>query len=150
LTRAPVISAERWRDNWRVIAPPETVAVEVARLPWRSRRTARGLRALPAGTPVVLLLPAPASLHRSRAVAREAAIQLEREYMAFPSARAPAYLVEDAAASSGYFVRTALVTPPRIRFPNVVGAATKLARTACRWRLLRHVAPGRIVVGRRV
>ena len=139
----------RWQDNLRMIAPPEAVPGEVR---WRARdrRALRSeLQGLPSGTPVVLLSLGPGGRRRCRALAEDAGIQVEREYVAFPSARAPAYLVEDAASAWGYFVRAVLATPPRVRLPRLVDAAVRIARAVSRWPAVRMLSPGRVVVGRR-
>jgi hypothetical protein len=139
----------RWQDNVRMIAPPDAVRVEVRWRP-RDRRALRSeLWGLPAGTPVVLFSLGPGGRRRCRALAQDAGIQVEREYVAFPSARAPAYLVEDAAPAWRYFVRAVLATPPRVRFPRLVDAAVRVARGVSRWPAVRGLSPGRVVVGRR-
>jgi hypothetical protein len=140
---------DRWQDNAGMVAPPGAVPVEVRRRR-RDRRALRSeLRGLPAGTPVLLLSPGLGGGRRCRALARDAGIQVEREYVAFPSARAPAYLVEDAAPAWRYFVRAVLATPPRVRFPSLFEAAVRIARGVSRWPAVRGLSPGRVVVGRR-
>lgn len=140
---------ERWQDNAGVIAPPGAVRVEV-RWGRRDRRALRSeLQGLASGTPVVLLSLGPGGRRRCRALAEDAGIQVEREYVAFPSARAPAYLVEDAAPAWRYFVRAVLATPPRVRFPSLFEVAVRIARTVSRWPAVRRLSPGRVVVGRR-
>jgi hypothetical protein len=140
---------ERWRDNVRVLAPPGAIPVEVRRRPGERRALGAELGALPAGTPVVLLSLGPGGRRRCRALAENAGIRVEREYVAFPSARAPAYLVEDAAPAWHYFVRSVLATPPRVRFPRLIDAAVRIARGVSRWPAVRGLSPGRVVVGRR-
>jgi hypothetical protein len=93
---------------------------------------------------------APGARRRCRAFAADAAIVVDREYLAFPAAAAPAYLVEDAPAPARLFVDAVLVAPPRttLRLPIDVGLA--LLRALGGARLVRMFAPGRIVVGRRM
>ena len=73
-------------------------------------------------------------------------MDVAREYLAFPSASVPAYLVEDDLAAIRFFSDSALVAPPEsgrlIRFG--VGILRGLRSP----RLLRRVAPGRVVTGR--
>jgi hypothetical protein len=140
---------ERWRENWRMIAPAGAVRMEVPRQPKDRAALRRELGALSRGTPVVLVAAGPGGRRRCRAAAETADIDVENEYMAFPSALAPAYLVQDAPSAWRYFVRTALVTPPRIRLPRLVGSVLVLGRTLAPWWVARRVAPGRVLVGRR-
>jgi hypothetical protein len=145
-----VIHAERWEDNVGLIAPAGAVRAEVAWRPKGRRALRSELSGLPTSTPVVLLSRGPAGGRRCRALAQNAGIQVEREYLAFPSGRAPAYLVEDAPAAWRYFVRTVLATPPGMRLPSLVDAAVRVARGTSRWPSVRALSPGRVVVGRRV
>lgn len=140
---------ERWRGNWRVVSPAGAIRVDLARS-FAKRRTLRErVRDLPEGTPVVLVASAPGAIRRCRTFATEADIELEREYLAFPSAVAPAYLVEDAPAPLGVFVRTVLAFPFRSAWSAPIEAVVTLLRALSPWRLMRAIAPGRIVVGRR-
>src|SRR5919199_2753017 len=124
-----VISNERWRNNWLVVGPTGAVAVDLGRSSATKRRVhERSIRELPPATPVVLRASAPGAIRRCRRFAAEAGIELEREYLAFPSARSPAYLVEDAPSTIGIFLQTALVAPPRARFATVIEACFVLLR----------------------
>ena len=76
-------------------------------------------------------------------------MELEREYLAFPSAAAPAYLVEDAPAPVTVFLRTVLVAPPRSRLSPIIEPALGAVRALNPLWFVRAVAPGRVVVGRR-
>jgi hypothetical protein len=143
-----VISNERWRNNWLVVGPAGAVAVDLSRSA-TERLDAQSIRALPPATPVVLRASAPGAIRRCRRFAAEAGIELEREYLAFPSVASPAYLVEDAPATIDVFVQTALVTPPRTPFSTPIEACVGLVRALSPWRLIRRIAPGRVVVGRR-
>jgi hypothetical protein len=144
-----VISNERWRNNWLVVGPAGAVAVDLSRSATERRVDPRSIRELPPATPVVLRASAPGAIRRCRRFAAEAGIELEREYLAFPSVRSPAYLVEDTPATIDVFVQTALVTPPRTPFATPIEACVGLVRALSPWRLIRRIAPGRVVVGRR-
>jgi hypothetical protein len=140
-----VRGTQRWKDNWRVVAPPGAVRVGLAR-----RRGARSdVSGLPAGTPVVLVAGAPGALRRCRAFAAAANVAVEQQYLAFPSAQTPAYLVEDHPASLGLFVKTILAAPPGGVLVWPLAAGVAVLRAFHPWRLLRALAPGRVVVGRR-
>src|ERR687886_313572 len=123
-----VISNERWRNNWLVVGPAGSVAVDLGRSATRRRAQQRSIRELPIATPVVLRASAPGAIQRCRRFAADAGLELEREYLAFPSARSPAYLVEDAPSTIGIFLQTALVAPPRARFATVIEACFVLLR----------------------
>ena len=86
---------------------------------------------------------------RCKAFASAAGLELEREYLAFPTAAAPAYLVEDARASVRLFTSNVLAAPPRTRLSLPIELGVALLRAAKSWRLVRTLAPGRVVVGRR-
>jgi hypothetical protein len=138
---------ERWRDNWRVVSPAAAVLIDLP----RSRAGLASARvmvaSLAAGTPVVLLSPAPGARRRCRSFASDAGIRLSREYLAFPSAAMPAYLVEDDVAPVRAFTRSVLVAPPRAPFSPALEAGFMILRTLGRRRVMSAVAPGRVVVG---
>ena len=140
---------DRWRNNWLVVSPAGAVPVDVQRSASKRRTLKRRIRDLPPGTPVVLFGSAPGAIRRCRTFASKAGIELEREYLAFPSARAPAYLVEDAPVSVRAFVRTILVVPPQTALATPMQLGLSLLRTFSPWRPIRAIAPGRLVVGRR-
>ena len=144
-----MIGSDRWRGNWRIVSRPGTVRVDLGRSARRREAALRMVRELPTDADVVLCASAPGAARRCRAFAAESGLALEREYLAFPSAAAPAYLVEDAPAPVGVFMKAVLVTPPGIRLSGPVDACLTLARTLSPWRLVRALAPGRVAVGRR-
>jgi hypothetical protein len=144
-----VVSEGRWGENWRAVSPVGAVRVSLHRSVARRHARQDEIRCLPAGTPVVLCASAPGALGRCRRFASGAGLELERQYLAFPSADAPAYLVEDAPAPVSLFVETVLAAPPRTRFSLPIGAGLGLLRRGP-WRLFRAVAPGRVVVSRRL
>jgi len=144
-----VIGEERWRDNWHVVSPPGAVRVDLGRSGAKRRATRQRVRDLATGTPVVLFAAAPGASGRCRRFASGAGVELEREYLVFPSLASPAYLVEDAPAPVGVFVQDVLVTPPRVAFALPIEAGLRVLRAFNPWRLLRLIAPGRVVVGRR-
>jgi hypothetical protein len=98
---------------------------------------------------VVLSVAGPAAAVRCRSFAAAAGVELERQYLAFPSAGAPAYLVEDAPAPAQLFAANILVAPPRSRATAPIDAVLALLRSMKSWRLLRTLAPGRVAVGRK-
>jgi hypothetical protein len=144
-----VIGEKRWRDNWRVVSPDGSRRVDLPRGRRERRGQSHAIRELPAGTPVVLFAKAPGAIGRCRSFASEAGIEVEREYLAFPNAATPGYLVEDAPASVGLFVERFLTSPPRSRFSRPLEAGFGLLRRLDSWRLIRTIAPARVAVGRR-
>jgi hypothetical protein len=145
-----MITSDRWCENRRAVTPAGSFAAHLRLLRRGRRRLVRAARALPPGTPVVLSAPAPMAAGRCRRFASRAGIEILHEYIALPSAASPAYLVEDSPASSALFVQAILVPPPR----SIWSAPAEMAlmharRRADPGRLLRTLAPGRIVVGRR-
>lgn len=143
-----MIGAERWRENWRVVSPRGAVRADLPRSPAKRRALTRQIRQLAPGTPVVLFASAPGAIGRCRRFTADAGLELEREYLAFPSAGAPAYLVEDAPAPVRLFVKAVLAAPPGIALAAPVDAGLGALR-ASPWRLLRRISPGRVAVGRR-
>ena len=145
-----MVGADRWRSNWRVVSPPAAVPVELRRSAAGRAAARQRISGLPAGTPVVLFASAPGAIRRCRSFASKAGIRLDREYLAFPSAAAPGYLVEDQAAPIRAFVKSVLVAPPRSPLSTAIEAGLGLVRGLSPRRLARRLAPGRVVVGRRL
>jgi hypothetical protein len=142
-------SVHPWRTNRLALGPPGSVHADVERSPLRRRALERSVRELPPGTLVVLSAAGPLTVRRCRAFAARAGVEVQREYLAFPSAQAPAYLVEDAPATARLFIRNALVAPPGGRLHAPLEACFGVLRALEPWRLMRTIAPGRVVVGRR-
>lgn len=144
-----MIAQERWRDNWKVVSPAGAVRVDLHRSLAERRASKQKVRDLSPGTPVVLFASAPGAIRRCRAFASDMGVELEREYLAFPSTDAPAYLVEDAPAPVRVFVSTVLVVPPRAALSTPIAAALSLLRAWKPWQVVRRIAPGRVAVGRK-
>lgn len=143
------ISAQRWRDNWRAVTPDGAVQLELPRSKAGRDTSLAAARELAPGTPVALSASAPGASARCKAFASAAGIELEREYLAFPTAAAPAYLVEDMPAPVRLFIGNVLVAPSRARYSLALEFGLSLLRKSKSRRLLRTLAPGRVLVGRR-
>jgi hypothetical protein len=143
------VGGDRWRENWRVAGREGATRFELPRSRRRRQEVQQRLRELAPGTPVALAASAPAARRRCRAAASSVGIEIEREYLAFPSASAPAYLVDDARAAADVFANTVLVAPPRTRLSLPISIGLYLLRATSPWRILRLLAPGRVAVGRR-
>lgn len=141
-------SSVRWQENWRAVSVPGAVLVPVGRSRTERRASQRAVASLPGGTPVVLTTSAPGAIRRCRSFASENGLELDREYLALPSAEAPAYLVEDAPATVAVFLESVLVAPPGVPFRAAVDLAVRVIRVLRPWRLVRTAARGRVVVGR--
>lgn len=110
-------------------------------------RTAAELRALPHGTPVVLLDHRPGGRLRTRRIAATGAIVVDRQYVALPSLRRAIVVVEDTAEALRWACRSLVAPPPGVTWMHaLVDAGVKF---------LRHrpgtagvLAAGRVVVGR--
>ena len=145
-----MIAPNRWRGNSHVVAPRDAFEVHLAPFRRNPRDVVRAIAGLAPGSPVVVSTSAPWAATRCRRFARQARIDIHREYVALPTARMPAYLVEDAPASAAAFVQNVLVVPPRAVLSGPIDAAlTLIRRLHDPGRALRVLAPGRIVVGAR-
>ncbi len=133
--------------RWRLLAPEGAVAVEVSPGPRGIRRAVAELRALPGGTPVVLLDYRPGGRLRARRVAAAGAIVIDRQYVALPSLRRPIVVAEDSRDTLRWACRTLVAPPPGItRAHALVDAAVRLLRL--RPEVAGWAGSGRIVVGR--
>jgi len=115
--------------------------------PLAVRRAIAELRALPGGTPVVLLDGRPGGRLRARRIASAGAMVIDRQYVAIPSLRQAIVMAEDSRDSLRWACRSLVASPPGITWAHVLlDTAIKLLR----WRpeMLSWVAAGRVVVGR--
>jgi hypothetical protein len=145
-----VSGVEQWRANRLAVGPSAAVHATLERSRAGRRAVERSVRELPGGTAVVLAAAAPGATRRCSAFASRTRVEVQREYLAFPSAAGPAYLVEDAPATVRLFVRTVLVAPPGSTWAAPLEACFSALRALGTWRLVRLVAPGRVIVGRRM
>lgn len=145
-----MLTHNRWAENWRVLAPPASVRLSVPLSARKRRRAAAMVQRLSPGTPVVLIDAAPGSRARCRRFAERAGLEVVRAFVAVPSGRRPAYLVEDAWGPMQYFSTHLLTVPPRLT--TLAAPAEGLIRLVRRlgpWHLIGDLIPGRVVVGRR-
>ncbi len=145
-----MVAPNRWRGNSHVVAPRSAFEVHLSPFRRNRRDLVQAIAGLAPGAPVVVSTSAPWAAARCRRFARRAGIDIHREYLALPTARTPAYIVEDAPASAATFVHDVLVVPPRAVVSAPIDAAlTLIRRLDDPSRALRMLAPGRIVVGAR-
>jgi hypothetical protein len=146
-----MLSNDCWRDNWRTVSshPTETACVDIGRSRAARAAATRTVSGLRPGVPVVVRASAPRATTRCRRFAAATGIEVERAYLAFPSAAAPAYLVENAPAPIREFVRSVLVTPPGAPFSTAIEACLSILRALNTSLVIRAFAPGGVIVGRR-
>lgn len=141
--------AGRWAERWRVLADPGAKGMEVPRGAARRRALVAAIRALPHGTQIILKDPLPGSKRRAARIMDDAGVEDNVEYLALPSLRAAAYIVQTDPAAVGYFWRNMLAVPPGTALlAGPVAAGIRLVRAAAPWKTIGALVPGRIVVGR--
>jgi len=138
-----------WGDNWRVLSSDAAACFDLGRSSAMRRSASREIQSVPAGARVVLRASAPGAKRRCKRFCAETGLKFERGYLAFPSAGTPAYLVEDAPAPVRVFTDSVLVTPPGTPLTTAIEACLSILRGLGGWRLVRALAPGRVIVGMR-
>jgi hypothetical protein len=134
-------------QRWRLLAPEGAVAVDVSSGPRAVRRAITELRALPGGTPVILLDHRPGGRLRARRIAALGVLVIDRQYVAFPSLRRAIVVAEDSRDSLRWACRSLVAPPPGITWAHAaLDTAVKLLRR--RPEVAGWVGAGRIVVGR--
>ncbi len=134
-------------QRWRLLAPDRAVTVDVGSGPLAVRRAIAELRALPGGTPVVLLDRRPGGRFRARRIASTGALLIDRQYVAIPSLRQAIVVADDSRDSLRWACRSLVAPPPGITWAHVLlDTAVRLLR----WRpeLVSWAGAGRVVVGR--
>lgn len=132
-------------ERWRLLAPSGATVIGLSDGPLAARRAAARVRALPAGSPVVLLDHRRGSRRARRAIAASGCT-LDREYIALPSLRSAMMIVEDAPNTLRFACRSLAAAPPGLALAH---GPAHLAI----WMLRRHprlasrLAAGRIVIG---
>ena len=147
---APARQEHAARELWQHLTAPDTVRLEVPDSSAARRRLRHRVRNLVPGASVVLTCTALGSARRRcRKFARDAGIEILREYIALPSLDSPTCYVEDSRPALTYFF-TQLLTLPK--GSAVVGAPLQamkaLARAFFPAGLVGTVAPIRVVLGR--
>jgi hypothetical protein len=134
-------------QRWRLLAPAEAVTLEIPSGLLAVRRTAAELRALPAGTPVILLDHRPGGRLRTRRIAATGAIMVDQQYVALPSLRRAIVMVEDTADALRWACRSLVAPPPGVTWTHaLIDAGVKFLRR--RPAAAGALAAGRVVVGR--
>jgi hypothetical protein len=134
-------------QRWRLLAPEGAVAVDLSSGPRAVRRALAELRALPGGTPVVLLDHRPGGRLRARRIAAVGVVVIDRQYVALPSLRRAIVMAEDSRDSLRWACRSLVAPPPGITWAHaLLDTAVKLLRR--RPGIAGWVGAGRIMVGR--
>ena len=111
------------------------------------RRAVAELRALPGGTPVVLLDHRPGGRLRARRIAAAGAMVVDRQYVALPSLRRAIVVADDSSDSLRWACRSLVTPPPGITWAHaLLDSAVKLLRR--RPGVVSWASAGRVVVGR--
>jgi len=137
--------APAWTERWRVVAPAGAVRVDVD---LRGRPAGAARPGLAPGTPVALCASGLVARRRVRRAASRAGIQVDREYVALPSAASPAFLVEDGTAALDYFRTRILAAPPGMTTLAGVAEVAIRALRVLPVAVLSALAPGRVAIGR--
>lgn len=143
------LTNERWSGNWRAVSDDGSVRIDVARGRGGARAAVADARRLSAGTAVVLVVPAPGSTRRARHIAAAAGVDVSREYLALPSATAPAYLIENAPGPFRVFVDNVLGSPSGGVAGRLQDLAVAVIRRTRPRRLIGMLGAGSVAVGRR-
>jgi hypothetical protein len=134
-------------QRWRLLAPSDAVVVDVPPGLLAARRVAVQLRALPAGTPVVLLDSRPGGHLRTRRIAAAGVLVVDRQYVALPSLRNAIVVAEDTSGCLLWACRSLVAPPPGVTWAHaLVDIAVSFLRR--RPGLAGWLAAGRVVVGR--
>jgi hypothetical protein len=136
-------------ELWQLVTVPGTRRFDVPPSAEARRRLVRQVRTLPGGAPIILSTKALGSRRRCRRFARQAGIELVREYVAIPSLDRPTCYVEDSPSALRYFF-TELLTLPRggAARSAAVAAIKGIARSFFPAALVGSAAPIRIALGR--
>lgn len=136
-------------ELWQLVTVPGTRRFDVPPSAEARRRLVRQVRTLPGGAPVILSCNALGSRRRCRRFARQAGIELVREYVAIPSLDRPTCYVEDSRSALRYFF-TELLTLPRggAARSAAVAAIKGIAHSFFPAALVGSAAPTRIALGR--
>jgi hypothetical protein len=143
------LESQRWEGNWRAVSDEGAARIDVARGRDGKEAAVADARLLPAGTEIVLVVPAPGSARRARAVAAAAGVDISREYLALPSAQTPAYLIENATGPFRVFVENVLGSPSQGALGRLQDVAVAAVRRMRPRRLVGLLGAGTVVVGRR-
>ena len=104
-------------ERWRLLAPAAAVVIEIPSRPLAVRDAAARVRALPAGSTVILLDQRRGSL-RARRIAASAGVAVDREYVALPSLRRAIVVAEDSANALRWACRSLVAPPPAVTWAH--------------------------------
>jgi phosphotransferase family enzyme len=133
---------------WQLLAPG-ALCHDVPASAAARRRLARRLRTLPPGTTIVLRSEGVGSRQRCRHLARDAGIELIREYVAVPSIDPPTCYVEDSTSALRYFTTHVLALPGGGPAASAaLEAAKSISGSILPLGLVGRLAPNRLALGR--
>ena len=138
------------RVGLRHLIPSSATWIEIPRSRAARDRAADEVRLLPPSAPVVLADRRFGSRQRSRALARLASIDVDRELLAIPSVDAPDYVIDDdPRVVAGFWRSFATVPPGVVAAAPAVTLAIRVVDVLHAWSLVGLMVPGRYTVGRR-
>jgi hypothetical protein len=138
------------RIGLRHLVPSSSTWVEVPQTRAARERAADEVRRLPPGAPVVLADRRFGSRHRSRALARLASIDVDRELLAIPKIDAPDVVVDDEPrVVAGFWRRFVTVPPGVVSGAPALTLGIRAIEAMHAWAVVGFVVPGRYTVGRR-
>lgn len=133
-------------QRWRLLAPAGSAVIGISSGPQAVRQAAARVRALPTGSPVILLDHRPGSL-RARRVAATTAMTVSREYVALPSLRTAIVYVEDSRSALRFACQSLVAPPPGLTWAHGPAHAGIWLLRRCP-RLASQLAAGRVIIGR--
>jgi len=119
--------------------------------PREERETLRlSLSQLPPGTEVALAASGFAASRRCRSLAAGAGLEVDREYLPYPSLDGPLFLVEDDPGAIDFFWSNLITVPPGMaRAAFLADALLAAVRRIAPWGFLRGLTPGRVLLAHR-
>ena len=137
------------RSPWQLLTPSSAIQIELPASSAARHELRRQVLELSPGTDVVVCCTALTSNWRTRRFAREAGIDIVREYVAIPSMAPPTCYVENTPLTLRHFFTEVSVLPgggPTIS--ALLAAAKQAARFMFPASLIGALAPTRLVIGR--
>jgi lipopolysaccharide/colanic/teichoic acid biosynthesis glycosyltransferase len=137
------------RSPWQLLTRPSAIQIELPASSASRHHLQRQVRELAPGTEVVVSCTALTSHWRTRRFAREAGIDVVREYVAIPGMAPPTCYVENTPLTLRHFFTQVSVLPgggPTVS--ALLAAAKQAARFVFPAALIGALAPTRLMVGR--
>jgi lipopolysaccharide/colanic/teichoic acid biosynthesis glycosyltransferase/O-antigen/teichoic acid export membrane protein len=142
-------SSHAHESPWRFLTSSTAVQLDLPSSSAARRELQGRLRGLAPGSQIVFSCAAPNSRRRARAFARDAGIEVLREYLAIPSISPPTFYVENSPPALRYFFTHVLTLPGGgAAITGLLAVAKKAARYMFPTGLMGVLMRTRIIVGR--